>query len=98
MPQHKLKPPLSSLKGKVQLLQRQLAHTDAPEVVSMGVVDLERSIGRLETLVNELLDASRIETNRFVPHRQRCDLVALCRNVLDGFTPGACPTRTFDAR
>jgi signal transduction histidine kinase len=94
---HELHPPLSSLKGKVQLLQRQLAHTDAPEVVSMGVLDLERSIGRLETLVNDLLDASLIETNRFVLHRQRCDLVALCRHLLDEFTAGAGPIRTFEA-
>src|SRR5260370_847742 len=40
---HELKPPLSSLKSKVQLLQRQLEHTDAPQLVSMGVFDLERS-------------------------------------------------------
>src|SRR5258708_14790942 len=94
---HELHPPLSSLKSKVQLLQRQLEHTDAPEVVSMGVVDLERSICRLETLVNDLLDASRIETNRFVLHRQRCDLVELCRHLLDEFTAGAGPIRPFEA-
>jgi len=97
MASHELHPPLSSLRSKVQLLQRQLAHTDAPEVVSMGLVDLERSISRLETLVNDLLDASLIETNRFVLHRQRCDLVALCRHLLDEFTAGTGPIRTFEA-
>jgi signal transduction histidine kinase len=97
MASHELKPPLSSLKSKVQLLQRQLAHTDAPHVVSIGVVDMERSISRLETLVNDLLDASRIETNRFVLHRQRCDLVELCRHLIDEFTAGAGPIRTFEA-
>ncbi len=94
---HELKPPLSSLKSKVQLLHRQLAHTDAPQAVSIGVVDLERSISRLETLVNDLLDASRIETNRFVLHRQRCDLVELCRHLLDEFTAGSGPIRPFEA-
>lgn len=94
---HELHPPLSSLKSKVQLLHRQLAHTDAPQGVSIGLLDLERSIGRLETLVNDLLDASLIETNRFVLHRQRCDLVELCRHLLDEFTAGAGPIRTFEA-
>src|SRR5260221_5635324 len=37
---HELKPPLSSLKSKVQLLHRHLAHTDAPKAVSIGVVNL----------------------------------------------------------
>ena len=94
---HELKPPLSSLKSKVQLLQRQLEHTPVPEVVNIGVVDMERSISRLETLVNDLLDASLIETNRFVLHRQRCDLVELCRHLIDEFTAGSGPIRTFEA-
>jgi signal transduction histidine kinase len=94
---HELKPPLSSLKSKVQLLQRQLEHTPVPEVVNIGVVDMERSISRLETLVNDLLDASLIETNRFVLHRKRCDLVDLCRHLLDEFTAGSGPIRTFEA-
>src|SRR6266851_8667600 len=63
---HELKPPLSSLKGKVQLLHRQLEHTDAPQVVSIGLLDMEHSICRMETLVKDLLDASMIETNMFV--------------------------------
>jgi len=94
---HELKPPLSSLKSKVQLLHRQLEHTDAPQVVRIGVLDMERSIRRMETLVKDLLDASLIETNRFVLHRQRCDLVELCRHLLDEFTSGAGPIRTFEA-
>src|SRR5258708_9047339 len=51
----------------------------------------------MERLVQELLDASLIETNRFVLHRTRCDLVELCRNVLAEFTAGAGPMRTFEA-
>jgi signal transduction histidine kinase len=94
---HELKPPLSSLKSKVQLVHRQLEHTDAPKVVRIGVVDMERSICRLETLMKDLLDASLIETNRFVLHRKRCDLVDLCRHLLDEFTSGSGPIRTFEA-
>jgi signal transduction histidine kinase len=81
----------------VQLLQRQLAHNTALEVVGIGLSDLHRSICRMEGLVKDLLDASLIETNRFVLHRKRCDLVDLCRNLLAEFTAGAGPMRTFEA-
>jgi len=94
---HELKPPLSSLKGKVQLLHRQLEHTDAPKIARIGLIDMERSICRMETLVNDLLDASLIETNMFVLHRKRCDLVELCRHLIDEFTAGSGPIRTFEA-
>jgi signal transduction histidine kinase len=94
---HELETPLSSLKSMVHLLHRQLAHTNALEVVSIGLSDMERSICRVEMLVKDLLDASLIETNRFVLHRLRCDLVELCRNFIDQFTAGAGPIRTFEA-
>jgi signal transduction histidine kinase len=94
---HELETPLSSLKSMVHLLHRQLAHTNALEVVSIGLSDMERSIHRIEMLVKDLLDASLIETNRFVLHRLRCDLVELCRNFIDQFTAGAGPIRTFEA-
>jgi len=94
---HELETPLSSLKSMVQLLQRQLEHNTAPEAVGIGLSDLHRSICRIERLVKDLLDASLIETNRFVLHRKRCDLVDLCRNLLAEFTTGAGPMRTFEA-
>lgn len=94
---HELETPLSSLKSMVQLLQRQLANNNKLEVVSIGLSDMERSICRIEMLVKDLLDASLIETNRFVLHRKRCDLVELCRNFIDQFTAGAGPIRTFEA-
>jgi signal transduction histidine kinase len=94
---HELETPLSGLKSMVQLLHRQLAHNNALEVVSIGLSDMERSICRIEMLVKDLLDVSLIETNRFVLHRKRCDLVELCRNFIDLFTAGAGPIRTFEA-
>jgi signal transduction histidine kinase len=97
MASHELETPLSSLKSMVQLLQRQLAHNHALEVVSIGLSDLQRAICRMERLMKDLLDASLIETNRFVLHRTRCDLVELCRHLIDEFTTGAGPMRTFEA-
>ena len=94
---NELKTPLNGLKSMVQLLQRQIERPDMAEVVGIGLVDIERSIGRMETLVEDLLDVSSLETNLFVLHRKRCDLVELCRHLMDEVTTGAGPIRTFEA-
>src|SRR5947209_5718034 len=93
---HELKTPLTSLKGMTQLFSRQVERAEAPEIVSIGLADMERSIRRMEVLVNDLLDSSLIETNMFVLHRKRCDLVELCRHLLDEYTAGYGPALTFE--
>jgi signal transduction histidine kinase len=79
-----------------QLLRRQIKRAESPEVISVGLEDMERAIRRMEILVNDLLDSSLIETNMFVVHRRRCDLVELCRNLIDEYTAGAGPALTFE--
>src|SRR6266699_758930 len=93
---HELKTPLTSLKGMTQLLRRQVGRPDAAKVVGVGLADMERSIRRMEVLVNDLLDSSLIETNMFVLHRKRCDLVELCRHLIDEYTAGYGPALTFE--
>lgn len=97
MASNELKTPLNGLKSMVQLLQQQIERPDMAAVVGIGLVDMERSIGRMETLVEDLLDVSSLETNLFVLHRKRCDLVELCRHLMDEITTGAGPIRTFEA-
>ena len=94
---HELKTPLTSLKGKAQLLRRQVERAASTEVICQGLLDMERSIRRMEVLVNDLLDTSLIETNMFVLHRKRCDLVELCRQLIDDYTAGVGPTLTFES-
>ncbi len=97
MVSHELKTPLTTLKMRTQHLRRQRERTDADDIVGLGLEDMERSICRLEVLVTDLLDASLIETNMFVLHRKRCDLVELCRHVLEEYTTGEGPTLRFEA-
>ena len=94
---HELKTPLTTLKGRTQLLQRRVQREAMDDVVSLGLKDIERSINRLQALVNDLLDASLVQTNMFVIHRRRCDLVELCRHVLDEYTAGSGPALRFEA-
>ena len=93
---HELKTPLTSLKGMTQLLHRQSTKADSAEVVSMGLEEMERSLHRMEVLVNDLLDTSLIETNMFVLHRKRCDLVEICQSLIDEYTAGTGPSLTFE--
>jgi signal transduction histidine kinase len=97
MVSHELRMPLTSLEGRTHLLRRQLERADSDDVVSLGLEDIERSICRLEVLVNDLLDASLIETNKFVLHRKRCDLVELCRHLLEEYTAEEGPALRFEA-
>jgi signal transduction histidine kinase len=97
MVSHELRTPLTSLKTRAQLLHRQLERADSTEMVGLGLVDMERSIRRMEVLVKDLLDASLIETNLFVLRRKRCNLVELCRNLLDEYTAGSGPALIFEA-
>ncbi len=99
---HELKTPLTSLKGMAQFLRRQFKNPDSAafkmicQGVCQGLADMERSIYRMEVLVNDLLDVNLVETNMFVLHRKRCDLVELCRHLINEYTAGAGPALTFE--
>jgi len=80
---HELKTPLASLKGMTQLLHRKLERQGSAELGN--IANMERSIRRMELLVNDLLDASVIETGMLTLHCQRYDLLTLCQNVVDEY-------------
>ncbi|GAC1461539.1 MAG: hybrid sensor histidine kinase/response regulator [Ktedonobacteraceae bacterium] len=93
---HELKMPLANLKGMTQMLQRQIESSTASDLIYRGLSDMERSLDRTEVLVQDLLDTSLVETNMFTLHRTRCDLVEVCRELLDEYTAGAGPDLSFD--
>ena len=49
----------------------------------------------MRVLVEHVLDSSRLETNTFVLHRTRCNLVELCQHVLDEYVAGTDCALTF---
>ncbi|HKV85771.1 MAG TPA: GAF domain-containing protein, partial [Ktedonobacterales bacterium] len=74
---HELKTPLTSLKILAQLTRRRLERAGLSE--SEHTVRMERAIARIERLVNDLLDASRIDSGRLALRRERADLRTICR-------------------
>lgn len=60
---HELKTPLTSLKAYLQLISNYKKEV-VPEQVKTFVVKAESSIGKLQTLVNDLLDVSKIQAGK----------------------------------
>ena len=86
MASHELKTPLTSLKGMIQLLKRKHERAEAPLQVQLAT--MERSVKRMEILVNDLLSTSLLETGMFALHPRRCNLTALCQYILNEYIAG----------
>jgi len=83
---HELKTPLTSVKASAQLLDRRLrgAAVDPTRVMPL-VNSLQAEIGRLETLVTDLLDATRIQQGRLELRRELVDLSELALLAIERF-------------
>lgn len=83
---HELKTPLTSIKAAGQLIDRRLNEEQLDRSQLVWFSDQMRGeINRLELLVNDLLDASRIQQGRLDLRPARTDLVDLARVVVGRF-------------
>jgi signal transduction histidine kinase len=83
---HELRTPLTTIKGFVQMLARQAREPGfGVEPARTFIASLETQVGRLETLVSDLLDVSRIGQGRLALRPTRCDLVEIAMAVLAQF-------------
>lgn len=77
---HELKTPLTSIKGFSYSLARRLERGEPCDPRHVQV--LERQAERLHSLLEEMLEVSRIETGRFVLHQEPCELSELVEAAL----------------
>ncbi len=78
---HDLKTPLTTLVAQTQYMEhRARLHPDAPTDLA-GLGRLSREAKRMGVLVEELLDASRLDQGSFAVRREPVDVVALAREV-----------------
>lgn len=92
---HELKSPLTTIKGNVQLARRQMTRlltreTALPEETADPLNQVLRFLERAERhilvqtrLINDLLDVSRIHSNRLELHIERRDLVPIMREIVE---------------
>lgn len=82
---HDLKTPLTSIKGLAQILQRRTARGQAAgsEQLGEGLARIEQNASRMTSLINELLDLSRLQTGQGLQlNRRPVDLVALVSHTV----------------
>ena len=78
---HDLRTPLTVVLGQAELLERRLARNPTAPVDAAGVNRLAREARRLRDLVNELLDAQRLEQGAAVMDPNPADLRGIVESV-----------------
>lgn len=82
---HELKTPVALIKGYAQTLARPDANWDA-ETARQSLQIIEEEADRLEALINNLLDASRIQAGGLKLDLEETDVERLARKVADVYT------------
>jgi PAS domain S-box-containing protein len=84
---HELRTPLTPIRLSVQSLKRKgrTLATALPKSLSTQLETMDRQVGRLDTLINELLDVSRITVGRMDLELSEFDVTTLVRDVVGRF-------------
>ncbi|MBN1545850.1 MAG: GAF domain-containing protein [Syntrophaceae bacterium] len=83
---HELRTPLTSIKGYASILMEGKLG-DVPEQVRKRLGKINTHSDNLVSLINNLLDISRIESGRVEMKMEKCSLKAIVENVHDLLTP-----------
>lgn len=88
---HELRTPLTPLRFQAHALRRALRRPDGIDAaqIDQKISALEAQIDRLERLIEQLLDVSRITIGRLELQREPVDLSALVRDVVQRAAPDA---------
>ncbi len=83
---HELKTPVTSIKGHIQLMQREISRNDMRnEKIARGLERVDRLVVQLTSLISDMLDLTRIETGRLDLNKKPVDLNALVAEVVGDF-------------
>jgi PAS domain S-box-containing protein len=80
---HELRTPLTTLYARLQLVERRVARQDVdPAVVMRDVTLVRQAADRLKTLIDRLLDISRITSGQLQLEREESDVVAMAKSIV----------------
>jgi signal transduction histidine kinase len=93
MASHELRNPLTSIRASIQLAERRIKKLAEPPAAALTAEAFarlldplqrgERQTGLLDRLVGDLLDVSRIQTNRLELRMAEVDLASLARDIVE---------------
>jgi PAS domain S-box-containing protein len=81
MASHELKTPITTLKGRAQLLKRRLERQGITEAVE-NISRMEEQIDRLNRLVTDLLDVSKIQAGRLDYANEQIDIDPFLHDIV----------------
>jgi PAS domain S-box-containing protein len=79
---HELRSPLTPIRGYVQLVARELAREGNHDLQVQRLNSIDGHVVRLARLVDDLLDVSRMRAGSLEIRPIECDMVELCRDVV----------------
>ncbi|MFO7178060.1 MAG: ATP-binding protein [Pseudomonadota bacterium] len=91
---HELRTPLAALQLQVQSLERLAERNVERERVLERLRKVEHHVARLDRLVSELLNVTRIASGRLELQKEPVDLVALVASVVERFAPQIAATHS----
>jgi len=85
---HELASPLTALKGMIQVFNRHLQRASGMQQLRQDVIKVEHPLQLMERLIHDLQDAFHLQMSHLALYRTPCNLVELCRSVLDEYLVG----------
>jgi len=87
---HELKAPLTSLKLQLQMTQKQIkpdaGTAPSPRILDQSFTMSLKQVGSLVSLVDELLDVTKIQAGKLMLNLERSDLTVLIRETAERFS------------
>lgn len=80
---HDLRSPLALIRGYADLIRKLPADSHAGEQEHRALAYIQEAVTRLDRVIGDLLDMSRIEARRLELHREPLDLAALVGEVVE---------------
>jgi PAS domain S-box-containing protein len=79
---HELRTPLTAVYARLQLVERRLARNDLePDAIQRDIGLVRQAADRLKTLIDRLLDISRMRSGQLQLEREMTDLAAMIESV-----------------
>ncbi len=81
---HELRNPLAPIRNSLELLKRAAGN---PELLTQAQVTMDRQVGHMVRLIDDLLDVSRITSNKLELKRERVELGTIMQHAIEACRP-----------